>query len=185
MLSNEEIKEEEQYALSDYDLKTIVNNDAKIVLYKDLKKMNYLDEMFDKLGRCILLYGVAEVNNGHWVSVMKRGNTIEFFDPYGFFPDTQNYNLMVPEETVLQQNYPYLLKLIYDGGYDLIYNNRPLQKFNDTTATCGRHSALRQLFYEIPLKEYYKVLEALQKSSKIKDLDTLITVFTEKIRSKI
>ena len=43
------------YALSDLDLQHILNPDTKIHKYTDLYKIKHIDELFDTLGRCILL----------------------------------------------------------------------------------------------------------------------------------
>jgi len=173
------------YALSDLDLQHILNPDTKIHKYTDLYTIKHIDELFDSLGRCILLYLTENENTGHWVALIKKGNTLEFFDPYGYPPDTQNINLNIPDENNERfgQNYPKLLELVKKAGYKLRFNNKPLQKEDYSVATCGRHTAARLLFYKLSLEQYHELMEKLEKGI-IDDADDVVTKLTYDILKK-
>ena len=175
-----------QYALSNDDIQTILHPDTKIHTYKDLYNVRHFDELLDKQGRCILLYLTDSERSGHWVALIKRGDTIEFFDPYGFAPDTQTENLnslpLVSAST--GQDHPRLLELIADAGYNLNYNTTKHQALNDGIATCGRHSATRLLFYKLDTDEYARFIKAL-KSPEHKDADAIVSKLTEFIKPEI
>jgi hypothetical protein len=174
-----------QYALSNDDIQTILHPDTKIHTYKELYNVRHFDELLDTLGRCILLYLTDSERSGHWVALIKRGNTIEFFDPYGYAPDTQPQNLnSLPEvNESTGQNHPKLLELVADAGYNLEYNTVPHQAISEDVATCGRHSATRLIFYKLDTDEYAKLMKAL-KSPENKDADAIVTKLTDFIHEK-
>jgi hypothetical protein len=174
-----------QYALSNDDIQTILHPDTKIHTYKDLYNVRHFDELLDPLGRCILLYLTDSENSGHWVALIKRKNMIEFFDPYGFAPDTQGINLNSLDEVneAVGQNNPRLLELIADAGYDLNYNTTRHQKMSDGVATCGRHSASRLIFHKLSTDEYKDLMNKL-KSPEYKDADEIVVKLTDFIHEK-
>jgi len=173
------------YALSDADLQYILNPDTKIHTYDQLYNINHFDELLDSLGRCIILYLTENGKTGHWISVIKKGNTVEFFDPYGYFPDTQGHNLNTPDEINKEfgQDKPRLLELIYKAGYNLEYNNKPVQKERMDIATCGRHTASRLLFYKLSLDQYHDLMNKL-KDEQNKDADDVVVNLTYEILKK-
>lgn len=185
-MDDEILKHLKAYSLSDSDIQVVLNPDTKIQTYDKLYNITHIDELFDNLGRCIILYLTENKNTGHWVGVIKKGNQIEFFDPYGYFPDTQNVNLNVPAHINKEfgQDYPRFLELVADAGYSLVFNNKPLQKENYDIATCGRHTASRLLFYKLSLDEYYKLMKELKDIKKIKTVDDVVTKFTHELINK-
>ena len=57
-----------------------------IILYKDLHKFNSIEELFkDDNLRIILIE--TKPSYGHWVSLIKDGDTYIYFNSYGFAPD--------------------------------------------------------------------------------------------------
>lgn len=170
------------YALSNTDIDHILHPDTNIIKYDKLDSVRHFDEILDKLGRCILLYLTSSENSGHWVAIIKKANTVEFFDPYGFFPDTQNKNLNSLQSVVenMKQNQPRLLELIADAGYDLIVNDKPLQEMSPDVATCGRHAATRLMFYQLSLDQYYDLMKKL-KGDGLKNSDDIVTKLTDDI----
>ncbi len=190
--SNSNVKSNEKllntlkgYALSDMDLQHILHPDTRIHKYTDLYKTKHIDELFDTLGRCILLYLTEDHNTGHWTALIKKGNTVEFFDPYGHAPDSQNKNLNIPHENNEEfgQNYPKLLELIKKAGYKLRFNNKPLQKEAFDVATCGRHCAARLLFYKLSLEQYHELMEKLE-TKQLDDADDVVSKLTYDILKK-
>ena len=172
--------------LSNDDLDYILHPDTNIYPYNQLYNFRHIDEIFDKLGRCILLYPTHSETVGHWVCIIKRNNIIEYFDPYGFPPDTSIQNLGTPQDVAKRtgQDIPKLLKMIQEAGYNLEYNNKKFQKLGDDIGTCGRHTASRLIFHKLPLKKYSKLLNEL-KNKHLKDYDDIVTKLTHDLLTKI
>ena len=137
---NKLIKKAMSYSLSDQDLKnTKITN---IVLYKDLKNVKDIDELFHDDG-FILLYpgnGSSRDSSGHWTTILRRNNIIETFDSYG---------LMIDDElNFSDSNYPrYLTELILRSkNIDYVECNKMrLQSTKKEIATCGRWALIRLL----------------------------------------
>ena len=139
------------YALSDADINKILEPDTTVQPYRVLDTLHHIDQVFDRLGRAVLLYNTTDRQTGHWVGLIKRtkGNmfpkrrtstTIEFFDPYGFEPDTQQYKLGQGIDNVAFEQHDHdLTRLLKKSGYHVYYNTYPFQDFTKPEiATCGR-----------------------------------------------
>ena len=183
---NEELRQElKRYYLSNSDLEYLFNDDTNIISYDKLYNYRHIDEIFDKKGRCVLLYLTSDPNIGHWVALIKKGNIIEHFDPYGHPPDTATENLNACEEVEKQtgQDEPRLLRMIDQAGYGLEYNKYPFQKKGEGIGTCGRHTAARLLLYKLSLEDYKKLMKTL-KDKNLKDFDDVVTKFTYDLLKK-
>lgn len=116
---------------------------ASLLLYRELKDYKILPKL-----PIILLYE-TEMNNGnsfgHWVTILRTPEGIEHFDSYGYVPDGEFD--FVPEDFKYESNqdYKYLLNLLYRSGEKINYNPYNFQG-NPPIATCGRWSILRNLF---------------------------------------
>ena len=64
------------YALSDSDINHILEPDTKVQQYRVLDNMHHIDELFDKLGRAVLLYSTDSPTSGHWVGLIKKGTPL-------------------------------------------------------------------------------------------------------------
>lgn len=164
--------------LSGSDLLKLVNYKASIISYPEIKNYENLDELLGENQAIILLYE-TEPRVGHWITIFKTPkNTIEFFDPYGYFPDDELEFIPKNFRNISNQNKRYLTKLLYDSKYPIEYNNYELQQDKDDIATCGRHVAMRLLFREIPLKNYIKIMKGVKKFSP----DDIVTLLTGDIK---
>lgn len=165
---NDDIKNKEDDALSNFDLEKLLGNKAKILVYEDLKNYSDLDEVLEPEGSVIILYQDKK-NQGHWVALLRRKNGIEFFDSYGGQPDTQlasmKYNKL-----------PYLLNLIENYPGVVYYNPYQLQSDDRNVSTCGRWCALRILLKELSLNDFAKIF-----TGKGKDPDYIATLLTKYI----
>lgn len=125
--------------------------DATILLYRELKNLKKLPKL-----PIILLYEVKK-QVGHWVTILKTPEGIEHFDSYGYAPD--NEFDFVPEQFKYEsnQNYKYLLKLLYDSGEQINYNPYNLQG-EPPISTCGRWSILRNLFNDLTIDQFYNTV---------------------------
>lgn len=151
----ERLKELKAIPLSDTDVLKLVDGKAKVLLYSDLA--NY-DTIEDALGpnQAIFLLYETQKDYGHWVSVFKEGNTIEFFDPYGIFVDNELEWIPSNFREVSGQKYPqlsYLLSKVPEK-INLIYNNHKFQKTGKGINSCGRWSALRLAYRDMSLDKF-------------------------------
>lgn len=118
---------------------------SRILKYRDLLKIKHYTELFDRNGKCLLLFELKN-NFGHWVCIILNKKNIYFFDSYGTFPDKElEY---IPQKYKKQSGQDYAnLSALFDiamkDGYTLDYNANKLQ--DDSTNVCGRWCAMRMI----------------------------------------
>jgi hypothetical protein len=149
-----------KYPLSDDEIFELLNGQTKIVLYPDLKKYKNIDELFYPYDNVVILYIVQNKNgnvSGHWVGLLKRGDTIEFFDSYGSKPDDTfdhiDYDVRVQNGEIK----PLLSRLLKNSPYKLEYNEKQLQKLKYGINTCGYYVVLRILLKDLSIKEFQQL----------------------------
>ena len=167
-----------QYPLSDEDIRKVVGGDVKIWNYRDLEGLQNIEQMFDDKGRAILLYPNAGPNTGHWVCLIHRGDSIEFFDPYGEAPEEQKDGLSEQRLEAFGIDTPELIRLLKGSGKPVYYNTHQFQSLKNSIATCGRHCAVRLLYSPYSLEKYKSVID----SSKMSPDDFVVGVSYDKIR---
>lgn len=169
------VNEYKKLPISDSEIVNLVHGKAKVVLYEDMHKFNTINELFGDKDAIFLMYQQAP-NYGHWVALFKRkNNEIEFYDPYGYFIDDQLDWTPKHMRKPLHHDYRYLTKLLKDASntHKIIYNEYPFQKEGAGISTCGRWSALRVLFKDMPLTQFVKYFDF-----KAPDNDDKVTLLT-------
>ena len=151
MGSVEKVKE---YSLSDADIRRILGDDIKIITYPMLKNMSSIDEAFDSKGRSVMLVPNVSPTMGHWVAMIDRGDSIEFFDPYGDAPEEQKGGLSQSKLQSLDIAQPYLTKLLRASGKPVYYNTKAFQSSSRNVATCGRHAIARLAYAPYSIDKY-------------------------------
>lgn len=121
--------------------------------------MDSIDEAFDSKGRCIMLYLTESATSGHWCCLLKKGNTIEFFDPYGEPPEEALSTVPKSKLQELDESRPYLTALLKASGKKVSYNHYAFQKDKENVNTCGRHSVVRCLYAPYSLAKYKKIID--------------------------
>jgi hypothetical protein len=154
------MQEIKSYPLSDDDIRKILGQDIKIITYPQLAKMRSIDEAFDRKGRCIMLYLTEDAHSGHWVCMLKKGNSIEYFDPYGEAPEEALQDVPQSKLEQLNEAYPYLTRLMRGSGKKVTYNHHPFQQLKRDINTCGRHAVVRCLYAPYPINKYKKVMDS-------------------------
>ena len=120
-------------------------DDSKIIKYSSLKRyqslLDLLPETFDF--RIILLE--SQRNSGHWVSIIRMGNTIECFNSYGVPIDSEFRFIPDYIERMLGESRHYLSELIdlLDPEFQVISNKICFQSHENQVATCSRWNILR------------------------------------------
>lgn len=179
---NEEqlLKKYEDIALSDITLLKLIDEKAKIVLYPSLINYDNIDDVLGKYGCCILLFEVKK-NYGHWCCLFKvKPDEIEFFNPYGGYPDDSLEYIPMHFRKISNQYYTYLSLLLYNSKYKLSYNEHQFQKRQKGIKTCGRHCAVRIIYRNLCLEEYTNFLNYWCNKLDI-DYDSLVTYITMNI----
>ena len=150
-----------KYPLSDSDIHRIVGSDVPVFSYPKLETMSSLDECFGGGNKCVMLFPNVSPTVGHWTAMIKRPEGIEFFDPYGSAPDTDQKGGMSPSHAeALDVASPLLTNLMRKSGRPIYYNTYPFQKDRGDVATCGRHVATRLLYAPYSLDKYKEVIDS-------------------------
>jgi hypothetical protein len=142
------------YALSDGDIKQMLGEDISVIAYPQLEHMDDIDQCFDRKGRCIVLYLRDSPTSGHWICLIRRHDSIEFFDPYGEAPEEQKQGLSRSRLEALDMEQPFLTALMKKKGIPVHYNTHPFQKLRNDIATCGRHCVVRLAYKSLPIEKY-------------------------------
>ena len=147
------------YPLSDGDIRSILGNEIKIFTYPQLKQYRSADSLFDSKGRCLILFLTESETAGHWCCLLKRGENIEFFDPYGDSPEGVKDEIPKSKRDALDMNQPYLMRLLKASGRPVLYNTYPFQKETRDINTCGRHCVVRLLYAPDSLERYKSIID--------------------------
>jgi hypothetical protein len=170
-----------EYALSGQDIKNILDDKVNILTYPQLSQYININDVLTIDKPLIILYLLHSWSYGHWVALIKHNDRIEFFDSYGIPIDKQLNNIKDKNFKIeSNQDYPYLLKLLYDSNQKIEFNHTPLQKMKkdniESVATCGRHSAVRCYFKQMKLKDYIKFIKSM--TTKSTDADDVVSFLT-------
>ena len=164
--------------LSDSDITKATNGKTNIYTYSDITKYDDIDDLFNGKDSITILYR-TNPNYGHWCCLNKINESlIEWFDPYGIFPDDEQKLMDNDTRINLNQYLPHLSKLMKNSKYQLSYNNHKFQEWKKGINTCGRHCIIRTLFRNIPLENYKKFFV---NNSKYGNPDEIVTILTKQI----
>lgn len=178
---NKNIQKLEDKSLTAEDVIKIVKGKANFITYDELKDIESIDEILEPYGSCIILY-LTEPNYGHFVSLNFVGpsaDNLEHFDSYGIVPDDELSEFDIDEEDRINLNeeYPYLLQLMYDSPYELSFNEYQFQSKNPNIKTCGRWAAMRTLLKFLPLDDFANIFD----NNKLGTPDEIVTALTQDI----
>ena len=149
MLPDEEIKRRLITPLSDDDVdKYFEGHKTEIMKYSDLENYETIDDLLPKPFDYKIILIETKYNQGHWVLLMKRNNTIEYFNSYGVNADIQKNSLNKLMNKMLGQKEDFVMRLIRKSKKKYVINNIPFQNKNPKIATCGRWCIIRILTAE-------------------------------------
>lgn len=179
------LDEHKAIPLSNFDIERLVEGKASIVLYRNIHKAGQIEELFQGQNACVILYE-SSPRNGHWVCLTIRHRAankkpeLEFFDPYGGFPDTQLQH--IPKEFAKEsfQDVPYLTTLLYDADdrFALSYNEFQFQELKSGISDCGRWVSVRILLKDLTLKQFKSLFFTVYSD----DLVTFLTMPESEIK---
>jgi hypothetical protein len=178
---NDIIKRLEDVALSNHDILKLLDNKVNIILYPDLHKYSSIDEILSPFDCCIILYEAKLKPHayGHWCAIIKRGDIIEFFNPYGGLPDASLKLIDPIIRLKSNQFWPYLKMLMFKSPYELHYNEFQFQRKNNHVKSCGRHCVFRVMCRDINIYQYKYLLDQLCQKYDT-DYDGVVTMLTSK-----
>ena len=165
---NEEINK----SLSAREVLNLLDNKANFVQYSDIHKIPSIDVLLGPHRKCVLLYQTSR-NYGHYVAVWENNNIIFFSDSYGGIVDSQLKYVPYDMKDGLNSNHNYLIRLMYNSGMKVQFNQYKLQSREPDVSTCGRWCVNRLRFPEISIDDYHDIFK---QSSKYIDNDELIVL---------
>ena len=144
------LSEVRAHPMTDGEIRKILGNDIKIITSRELVNIRKVDDLFDKQGRCVLLYTPHDPTSGHWVCLMHKGDCIHYFDSYGDKAD-------IPED--LGDVPPYLTEILKQSGLPVYYNTHQYQKEREDFATCGRWCVARLLYKDKTPEQFHAIVK--------------------------
>jgi hypothetical protein len=147
----------EDYAFDGQDMKDLTENKYNIYRYHELEKFDNIDQVLGKNLGAIILYQSTQ-NDGHWCVLWRKGNTIYFFDSYGFDIDEELKYSEFHMRRHKGVETPHLSHLIDVSGYKVVSSPYKLQKMRDKTNTCGRYAGARIKHRDLTHKEFADLL---------------------------
>jgi len=152
---------------------------TRIITYPELDDLPSWEDAFDDDGRCVLLFLTEDNSTGHWVGLIRNAKTIEYFDPYGEAPEGNKKWLTKEKLQQLDQDRPYLTRLLRASGMKVYYNKHDFQQDKANVNTCGRWVVSRLLLRKKTLQQFYDTI----RKSKM-DPDDFVSALTFKILGK-
>lgn len=180
MITKKDIQNLERISLSNFDVMNLVNNEANLVLYPDIKNYKNIDSLLGKYQACIILYLTKE-NYGHWCCIFKQTpHIIQFFDSYGEMVDSAlDYNMDPYFKKHGGMDLPLLTRLLLDAydKYEIRFNNFKFQEDKKDVNTCGRFCVVRLWLRNLNEYEFRNFMYSTPYSP-----DELVSLLTQEIR---
>jgi len=165
--------EVETNSISDSEIKYYLPN-CVIKTYPELENINDIEQLLPENSSYFILLYLDTENSGHWTTLKRFNNDIQYFCSYGTYPDKQMnwYGKELRKE--LGETELYLTKLLNKTKLNVNYNDIDYQnKDNLDIVTCGRH-CINFIKSKKDLKQYFKMMSKLKKDSG-KDYDELVS----------
>ena len=145
-------------SLSGTQVLNLLDNKANLFSYSQLHNIKSIDDLLGQYKKCVLLYHTSK-NYGHYCCVWEYNNTIFFFDSYGGIVDSQLNFLPKDLKQELNSNHNYLIRLMYNSGKNVEFNQYQFQSREPNVTTCGRWVINRLRFPEISIDEYHNIFK--------------------------
>lgn len=148
------------------------NPHVRFYLYAELENIRSVDQLLGDSNTAFILFDIKSDQGiepvGHWANVMKNDHGIMYYDPYG---------LSLGQDLNITGEPPYLTNIL--SGHNIDMNPFRDQKFKDELNTCGRHCAVRSVFWFLTNPGYQaEVIAPLRKGMFVRDPDVLVSLMT-------
>ena len=169
----ENTKKNLAYFGSNFDIcNTLSCGEDKILKYSELNQYKSFQELLPNTDfdyKIILLESAK--NSGHWVSILRFGDTIELFNSYGVPIDNEFKYIPQVIEEMLHETRRYLTELIKSdtNNFNVISNKIKFQSKSEKVATCSRWNCLRiecgKMGYN--LAEFQRIMQSVQSKTHV------------------
>ncbi len=146
--------------LSDHDIRRLLNDRVRIVLYSQLINFTSIESLFGPYDCVVILYERVP-GNGHWTTLFRTldgSGDLEFYDPYGGLADFELKYMSYSRDCG-----PHLSRLLLDyhnrTGHNVFYNDHQHQKLSRDINTCGRHCVVRIFFRYLNIEQYISLMK--------------------------
>ena len=166
----------EKIPLDGIDLRSMANklgnNSVRAILYDNLSGIT-LDELFAEVNTVFVLYQIKNRSEkgkavvGHWVSLIKNGQSLSYYDPYAL---SISQDLHITGE-------PDHFKRLFNGKRVDVNNHRH-QRFQDEVNTCGRHCVSRSIFWALSNAEYNNLIQPIVQGNLVSSPDVFVSILT-------
>lgn len=152
------------FPLSGGQVQDLVGHEIKLVPFYDIPLyQNDIESLF--INECCLINYLSSPQMGHWCCLLKKDNTIYYFNPVGRFIDEAIEKLPKKYAKESNQDYPYLAQLFLNNPqYNYRYMDKRLQRKD--TLTCGRWCGLF-LRLKVDEEKFYRMFKDLSKEGLI------------------
>jgi hypothetical protein len=146
--------------------------------YKDIQELLPAAECF----KIILIED--KYNSGHWVCIMRRGKTIEYFNSYGAKWDTDWKFINRMMRIILGQETNEMTRLMDKAtadGFTVCWNRNRFQKLGGNVQTCGRWVTMRIETFKMGynLEEFKELMEKLKKEVGGRSADFAVAAYVK------
>jgi len=161
--------------LSSDQIVKALNGKVKVVTSDQLYKFKTLDELLEPYNRTVILYiWKTDPSYGHFTCLSKRGDVVDYFDPFGKTIDSVNRELPKDFKSQNHLDYNYLTRLLLNSPYDIEYNEQPMQ--DKSSSVCGRYAIAKLALSDLPMD----IFQRLFGKDTMKN-DLLVTAMTREI----
>lgn len=164
-------------ALSDKETYFLADGHSRLMTHDEIPKYK---DIFDLLGpkKSLIILYVTKASPatkttqghifGHWCCCYidpYRDKTIVYYDPYG---RTVDASLKYMDESAIQSGYPtdpnltHMLQEAQERGWNVVYNDAPLQHRKASNSICGRSCALRLACKHLDGFQFAKLLNSFK-----------------------
>lgn len=141
--------------------------DAKIYKYNQLCNFDNIDELLPGDRDYVIILYEQMHNTGHWICVLKYGNTLEYFDSYGNNVDEPLQWITVQQNYELKQYDTFIANMFNKTKKErnIIWNPVKYQELQKGINTCGRHVIFRiiNMLKGCDIDTYFKRMKHFKK----------------------
>lgn len=171
-VSKQEAKSLEKQPLDNFEIESYKIPSSKVMIYRQLAEYNSISSLFGNNWLIFLLYQPLVGEMGHWVLLWKKGNSFQYFCPYGLPIDT-------PISEWYQDGQPeYLGDLLRkEKNLDITYNAFDFQVKKRDVSTCGRWCVLRAqsiTTYDLSLEQFIDTMINMKRITG-RDFDDIVS----------